>query len=407
MNPLEALRTALRALRVNRLRSALTMLGIIIGVAAVILLVAIGNGAQTSVQARFKSLTSLIIVVPTTGDVPGGARKNLVDADAAALQNTDQAPDVASVTPIVTGQTMARTPTTQARTAIIGTTDRWLEVNNRKLLLGSFFDEAQTRSVAKVVVLGPTAVTNLFGGDPTAALDQTIQINHRSFTVIGVLDSAGESVDNVLIMPLNAARRYVFGPSDLLNQIIVQATHASTVPAVKTEVTDILDDRHGIKDYANKDFQVQTLGSELKAFNDLLHILTLFTGSVAAISLIVGGIGVLNVMLVSVTERTREIGIRKAVGATRRAILAQFLMESIVLAGSGGIIGVFLGVGLSMLGAAIAPSFSSSVAAFAPVVSIPFIATAFAISLAIGVIAGGYPANRAARLRPIEALRYN
>jgi putative ABC transport system permease protein len=149
------------------------------------------------------------------------------------------------------------------------------------------------------------------------------------------------------------------------------------------------------------------LGSELKAFNDLLHILTLFTGSVAAISLIVGGIGVLNVMLVSVTERTHEIGIRKAIGATRRAILAQFLMESIVLAGSGGIIGVFLGVGLSMLGAAIAPSFSSSVATFAPVVSIPFIATAFAISLAIGVIAGGYPANRAARLRPIEALRYN
>ncbi|HZS23085.1 MAG TPA: FtsX-like permease family protein, partial [Pseudonocardiaceae bacterium] len=218
--------------------------------------------------------------------------------------------------------------------------------------------------------------------------------------------SAGEPADNNAVMPLDSARRYIFGGGDILNQITVQAVQASDVPAVEDEVINILSDRHRIQDPAKRDFEVQSLRSRLDAFNQILSILTLFTASVASISLIVGAIGVLNIMLVSVTERTREIGIRKAIGATRRAILQQFLIEAVVLAGLGGLIGIAVGVGLAVLGAQLAPRLGPTLSNFAPTVSVPSILLSFGISLAIGIIAGGYPANRAARLRPVEALRY-
>jgi putative ABC transport system permease protein len=403
----EAVRIALRGLRANRLRSALTMLGIIIGVAAVILLVAVGNGVRSSVNERIEPLANLITIVPTVGNVPGGtAPKDLIDADVVALQNPDRAPDVARVTPATAGQALAETDTATLRTSVIGSTERWLEVNNRKLQVGSFFDETQVRSTARVVVLGPTAVDNLFYGDPAAALNQQVRINRQTFRVIGVMESIGEPLDNIAVMPLNTARRYIFGGGNKLNQIIVQATQAAAVPAAQDQVIRILSDRHRIKDTAKRDFEVQSLRSRLDTFNQILDILTLFTAAVAAISLVVSGIGVLNIMLVSVTERTREIGIRKAIGATRRAILEQFLIESTMLAGLGGIIGVLLGIGLSVLGATIAPAFGAPFATFAPAVTIPSIAISFTVSLVIGLIAGSYPANRAARLRPIEALRY-
>ncbi|MGQ0719649.1 MAG: ABC transporter permease [Pseudonocardiales bacterium] len=407
MNLREALRIALRGLRANRLRSALTMLGIIIGVAAVVLLVAVGNGVQSSVNERIEPLANLITIVPTVGNVPGGTPpRDLIDADVAALQDPDRAPDVASATPVITGPALVETEALQFRASIIGSTERWLEVNNQFISAGSFFNQAQVRSTAKVVVLGPTVATFLFGDDPAAALNETVRINRQTFRVIGVLESLGEPNDSFTVMPLDTARRYIFGGGDVINQIIVQATQASAVPAAEDQVTRILSDRHRIKDTANRDFEVQSLRSRLVTFNQILDLLTLFTAAVAAISLIVGAIGVLNIMLVSVTERTREIGIRKAIGATRRAILQQFLIESIVLAGLGGLIGIALGVGLALLGAAVAPSLGPTLETFAPAVSIPAIVVSFAISLAIGLIAGGYPANRAARLRPIEALRY-
>jgi putative ABC transport system permease protein len=207
-------------------------------------------------------------------------------------------------------------------------------------------------------------------------------------------------------MPLSSVRRYVFGGGDKLNQITVQVNQANAVPAAENDVIRTLSDRHRIKDSGNRDFDVQSLRSRLETFQQILGILTLFTASVAAISLVVGGIGVLNIMLVSVTERTREIGIRKAIGATRRAILQQFLIESVVLAGVGGMIGILIGVGLALLGAEVAPALGSTLDTFAPKVTLPSVLLSFGISLAIGLVAGGYPANRAARLRPVEALRY-
>jgi putative ABC transport system permease protein len=407
MNLMESVRIALRALRTNRLRSALTMLGIIIGVSAVILLVAVGDGVRFAVNASVEPLANLITVVQVTGNVPGGTTpKDLIDADVVALRKRDQAPNIASATPVVTGKTMAETDTAKSRTSVNGSTALWFKVHNRKLQAGSFFDEAQMNSAARVVVLGPSVVERLFGGDPAIALNKTIRLNQQSFKVIGVMKSVGDPDDNIAIMPLKSARRYLFGGGHKVNEILVQATGAASVPIAEEQVTRILNERHRIQNPNRRDFEVQSLQSLLNTWNDTLRILSLFTAAVAAISLVVGAIGVLNIMLVSVTERTREIGIRKAIGATRRAILQQFLTESIVLAGLGGVIGVLIGVGLSLVGALLAPSLGSAFATFAPIVSIPAVVLSFAVSLVIGLIAGGYPANRAARLRPIEALRY-
>jgi putative ABC transport system permease protein len=383
------------------------MLGVIIGIAAVVLLVAIGNGVHTAINGYLEPLANQIVIVPSASNVPGGAApKDLVDADVAALQQRQIAPDVATVIPGITGQTLAETDLTAFRATVTGTTQRWLEVNDWYLQAGSFFDEAQVRSAARVIVLGTAVATTLFADDPAAALTRTIRINHQTFRVIGVMQFVGEPGDNTVVMPLTAARRYIFGGGDKVNQIIVQATGRAAVPAAEDEVVRILSDRHRITDPAKRDFEIQSLRSRLDTLNKVLRVLTMFTASVAAISLAVGGLGVLNIMLVSVTERTREIGIRKAIGATRRAILQQFIIESTVLAGIGGFIGVLVGSSLSILGGAAARSFGPTLATFAPAVSIPSVVLSFAISLVIGILAGGYPANRAARLQPAEALRY-
>jgi putative ABC transport system permease protein len=368
---------------------------------------------QKSIDARIAPLADLITVAATTGDIPGGPPpKNLIDADVVALQ---QAPDVVAVTPVVTGpsliQTEAAQSTAPTRVTVVGSTEHWFEVNSREIQTGSFFDQDQVSSAARVVVLGPTAVTNVFGGDSAAAVGRTVRIDHQTFTVIGVMQPVGLPDDNDVVLPLNTTRDYLFGRGDIVNQATVQAASVATVPAAEAEVNSILDTRHHIENPAARDFEVQNLAAAITRSNEILQILTLFTAAVAAISLLVGSIGVLNIMLVSVTERTREIGIRKAIGATRRAILQQFLIESIVLAGLGGLIGVGIGIGLSLLGGVIASTYATHLgpifAGFAPVVTVLPVAGSFAISLVIGLIAGGYPAYRGARLRPIEALRFD
>jgi putative ABC transport system permease protein len=405
MNVWEAARIALQSLRIHRLRSALTILGIVIGVAAVIFLVAIGNGVQSSVKARVEPLANLITIKKSDGNVPGGGPpKDLIDADVSALEK--QVPNLANVLPVTTGQAVAQTRDTNSRANVIGSTERWLDVTNRNLAAGSFFDAAEIRSTARVVVLGPTVATNIFGDNPTAALQQSVRIHNQSFRVIGVLTPVGEPIDSIAVMPISSARRYIYGGGDKIDNIIVQATEATAVPAAVQGVISVLSDRHRIQDPTKRDFEVQSLRGQLETFQQILRILTLFIAAVAAISLVVGGIGVLNIMLVSVTERTREIGIRKAIGATRRAILTQFIIESTILAGLGGLIGVAVGVSLSAFTARIAPSLGPVFSTFAPAVTVPSVILAFTVSLAIGLMAGGYPSFRAARLRPVEALRY-
>jgi putative ABC transport system permease protein len=354
---------------------------------------------RNSVDARIEPVANNITIVSQAETVPNGPpAQPLTDADAAALQS---APDIASIAPAVTGSptpgstssgTLIATSTAQDLTAnIIGTTDNWATTNNRNLTAGSFFDDAQAREAARVAVLGPTVARTLFG-DRSAALDQTVLMDHVPFRVVGVMASYGQQLDNTAVMPLNTARRYVFGygmgsTSHQLHQITVQATQQANVPAAMAEITRILDARHHITAPQMRDYQIQSLGSRLQSFNQIVTILVLFTPAVAGLSLVVGGIGVLNIMLVSVTERTREIGIRKAIGATRRAILEQFLLESTVLAGLGGLVGVAAGIGLALLVRVIAPAFTPAAGAladFTPILSAPPVVVAFTISLGIG-----------------------
>ncbi len=405
MNIWESARIALRGLRSNRLRSALTMLGIIIGVGAVILLVAFGNGLQTFINDAFGPLANQLTVTKSQGSVSGnGEPKDLTDNDVAALTNRGKAPDIMSVTPVVSGSANIQlTGGGSVRGSITGSTADYFQVTDREVVVGEFFTEQQARNKAKVTVLGPNIVASLFGGDAGAALGKEVRVGRTTFKVIGVARANGQA-DDVAIMPLGAARAYLLGGGDAVNQVIVRATSVGAVNQAEKQITDILSDRHNIRNPDDRDFNILKLQSLLDQSSQVLTFVTLFTAAVAGISLVVGSIGVANIMLVTVTERTREIGIRKAIGARRRAILQQFLIESMMLTGIGGIIGILLGVGLATAAGIILPAVIPDFPA--PVVSMGSVILSFSVSLFIGLVAGGYPANRAARLRPIEALRY-
>jgi putative ABC transport system permease protein len=412
---------ALRGLRAHKMRSGLTMLGLIIGVAAVILLTSFGQGVAGSVNSAIAPVANNITVVPKLSPIPGGPpAEPLTDADERAISKI---PEVSEQVPLVTGATTgaagpqsvavtASTPTAQFTSAsVAGTTANYLSASQKKLAAGTFFNDEQDQSGAKVAVLGPLIDQALYGPDPNAAIGKTVRLNHVLFKVVGVLQSYGSSGDNVIVMPLKAARSGVFGygyGGDELSSITVKATSTLTVKAAEDQITQVLMADHHITDPRYEDFQVQDLGARLTTFEQLISLITHFVPAIAAVSLLVGGIGVLNIMLVSVTDRTREIGTRKAIGASDSAILGQFIIEAMALAGLGGLIGVVLGVGLILLTKLLIPYLGTTgfLSSFDPVLAASPIAVAFVISLAIGLLAGGYPAWRAAQLNPIEALRY-
>jgi putative ABC transport system permease protein len=415
MKLVEALALAISGLSANRLRSALTMLGIMIGVSAVILLVAVGNGTSVQIQQQIQSLGSNIIYVsPASQRVGGvsqgfGSGQTLTQADVDALNDKSQAPDIVTAIPVTQAQGIMVYQNQNWFAPTSGSTADFPQVRNYQVAAGAMFTDGDVRNAAKVVVIGQTVVDNLFGGDPNAAVNQTIKISRQSFRVVGVFASKGAgglgNQDNVAVIPITAAWAYLSGGRGKnIQQVIVEASSSDTVKTAQDETTQVLLNRHDIGDPSQADFTTQSQQDILNTFSQITGILTLVLGAIAAISLVVGGIGIMNIMLVTVTERTREIGIRKAIGARRSDILLQFLIESMFLSGFGGIFGIVVGAGLSAYLASIASRISAQFPP--PVVSIPSVLLAFGVSVGIGLFFGIYPANRAAALNPIEALRY-
>ena len=415
MNLYEALRMAANGLLGNRLRSALTMLGILIGVTAVILLVAVGNGASVQINNQIQSLgANVIYVYPSNARGTGGVSQgfgtgtSLTQADVDAINSRQQDPDVVAAIPITQtgGQITYGSQNYFAPTT--GTTTAFPQVRDYQLAEGSFFTDDDLTARHRVVVIGQTVATNLFpsGTDPVG---QTIKISRQSFRVIGVFASKGSSglgsQDNVVVAPITTVWAYLTGArGKAISQIVASASSASTVTQAETEITTVLLQQHQISDATQADFQLQSQQDILNQATSIATALTLVLGAIAGISLVVGGIGIMNIMLVTVTERTREIGIRKAIGARRRDILVQFLIEAMVLSGLGGALGIAVGALLAREAPNIPAIASSSFPT--PVVSPSSVALAFFVSVAIGLFFGIYPANRAARLHPIEALRY-
>jgi putative ABC transport system permease protein len=404
----ETLATSWHALRSHALRSLLTVLGILVGIAAVIVTVGLGLGTQQDVSAQINALGSnLLIVSPgsstSTGGVRGGfgSATTLTVADAAALRSAVAAPDVASVAPEKSASLPLTAGAANWTTTVTGATTAWPAVRSRTTAQGSFFTAAQYDANADVVVLGPDTADELFGS--TAVVGQSVTIGGTGFQVIGVLAPAGAStsanLDDVAVMPLSSAVGTVMGGigADAVSRIYVKAASDRVLSAASQEVTALLTNVHGITDAADVDFTVSSQTALVDTATSIFRTLTVLLTGIAALSLLVGGIGVMNIMLMSVSERTREIGLRKALGAPPGAIRRQFLVEAGILGLAGGVLGVMVGVTTTWVLPAL---IGSSVIA-----SVPTVLLALAVALAIGLVFGVYPATRAARLTPIDALR--
>lgn len=409
MNILENIRNALGAIGSNKLRSALTMLGIIIGVASVVLLVAIGQGAQASVTAQIQNLgTNLLTVSPGSpnqtnvrfggGGGAGAASSTLKGTDADAISS--QVADLNGIEPEYRNRSQVIYGSQNTNTSIIGTVPSYTMVRNAPLAYGSFITDANVAAMDKVAVLGQQVVTDLFPGEQNP-LGKDIRIGNNIFTVIGVMKAKGgqgfANQDDIIIIPLTTMQQRIAGQSGLTS-ISVSVKNQSDMTRVQQIITAILLNEHNITDTSKQDFTVLNQADAVSTLNSVTGTFTLLLGGIAAISLLVGGIGVMNIMLVSVTERTREIGIRKAIGAKKRDIMLQFLVEAVVLSVLGGVIGIIL----SLIGAWIATTYFSVTA----IIAVSSIILAFLFSVGVGVFFGILPAYQAAKLKPIEALRY-
>jgi putative ABC transport system permease protein len=409
MSGVQLLRVALRALAINKLRSALTMLGIVIGVGAVIVMMAVGAGAQARVEEQIRALGSNLLMVSPGTTTAGGVRmgfgssSTLSEEDVAAINR--EIPD-AIAAPALRGSAQIVWGNSNWSTVIFGVTPEYLEVRQWPLAAGRSFEPFEMTSGAKVCLIGATVAKQLFGSaDP---LDQQIRIKRVPFTVIGVLETKGQTLygsdqDDLILMPITTARSRVLGSANIAKQrsvgtIWVKMAEGSDSKAMEDQVRSLLRQRHRLQPGADDDFSLRNLAEVMAAQEASSRVLALLLAAVASVSLLVGGIGIMNIMLVSVTERTREIGLRMAVGARTRDILGQFLVEAVTLSLIGGLAGVALGMGAA---AAIA-----SFAGWRVLLSPQAVVLAVAFALVIGVFFGFYPARKAAGLNPVEALRF-
>lgn len=397
------------ALSANKVRSSLTILGIVIGISSVIALVSIGAGASSSISSSIESLGSnLILVSPGAQRTQGfgvsagrGSARTLTMTDVASISTTIS--NINAVTAEVSGRYQVTAVGTNTNTTVDGVTSSYPQVRNLAIDQGSFIDDTQNESTAKVAVIGPTVVTDLFGTDatPADAIGQTIRIKGIQFKIIGVTVAKGgtgfNNPDDYIYIPLASAQRYLSG-NQYVGLIDVQATTPQVMTTVQNDITTLLLSNHHISDPTQADFSVLNQNDILSTASSVTNTLTYLLGAIAGISLLVGGIGIMNMMLTTVTERTREIGLRKAIGAKKADISKQFLVEATVLTLIGGIIGIALGWGISFV--------VNSLGILTTNVSLYSIVLAFGVSAFIGIVFGYYPARRASRLNPIEALRY-
>ena len=412
MNVLESMRVALRSLSANRLRSGLTMLGIIIGVGAVIALLSIGQGAGAAITQQVQGIGSnLIIVFPGTAPRPGqplGVSAPMTLADARALEDRGCCSAVGVVAPVYQRSAQISYAGNNTNTSVTGVTPSYEAVRNWHVASGKFIDESDINSLTRVAVLGKATAKNLFGTEDP--IGKSIKINRIPFKVVGVMIEKGGtsffggSQDDVLFVPLTTAQQRLFGSAALTPQgaprvssVLISAAGEKQIETAMAQITQVLRVRHKVV-YQQDDFTVLSQKDLLGALNQITDILTLFLAAIAAISLLVGGIGIMNIMLVSVTERTREIGIRKAVGAKRRDIMTQFLIEAITMSVAGGLLGILLGAGI---GAAV-----NATGVIKTTLDPTSVMLAVGFSVAVGLFFGLYPAARAAGLHPIDALRY-
>jgi putative ABC transport system permease protein len=409
MRGLETLRVAIAGIAANKLRSGLTILGMTIGVASVIVLVAVGNGSKQAVQAGIDALGSNVLIVSAQSGPggPGGFSRGgaasagftLTQKDVTALSDSFNAPAVKSASPVITatGTSLVAGSTSYSPASFVGTTPSYAAARDYTVASGALFTTTDVKEHAHVVVVGPTVVTNLFAG--VNPVGQSLRVNGTSFTVVGVTRAKGSNgttdQDDVVIAPLTAVQDAISGYTTISN-ITVQATSGKALDDAQAQVNQILVADHDVTDTSNPGYQITNQGSVRAASDASTKVFTTLLGAVAAISLLVGGIGVMNIMLVSVTERTREIGIRKAIGARRSDILAQFLTEAVLVSTFGGLVGVAAGLIASHI----------KIAGVDPATTLPSVLAAFGAALACGLFFGTYPAARAARLSPIQALRF-